>query len=77
VVSQNPTEKPLENFSSVLILGQIHAPIYPLSNAEHWNSIAISITEIFNKQPSTLYFEMDNSNWNFVSLILWPAKAYL
>ena len=61
VVFQKPPGNLLKNFSTILILRQTYAPIHPLSNGENPNSIAISVAELFNKQPTAFYFEMDSS----------------
>jgi hypothetical protein len=53
--------KPLENFSTILILRQTYALSHPLSNGENSHLIAISVADLFNKQPTAFYFEMDNS----------------
>ncbi len=51
-----------KKFQSSLTLSYIGTPSQPLSNCENRASIAISVAELLKKQPSPLYFEMDNSN---------------
>ncbi len=41
---------------------KINSPRFPLSYGENPNSLAISVAELFNKQPTAFYFEMDSSS---------------
>ena len=53
--------KPRGNLSSILILRWTYAPEIALSNGENPNFIAASVTELFSKQSSVFYFEMDSN----------------
>jgi hypothetical protein len=61
VIFKKSRGNPLENFSTISVRRQTYAPSHPLSNSEHSHLIAISVAELFNKQPTAFYFEMDNS----------------
>lgn len=54
-----------KKFQSSLTLSYIGTPSQPLSNCENRASIAISVAELLKKQPSPLYFEMDNRIGNY------------
>jgi hypothetical protein len=85
---ENPWEirrKPRENLSSILILRWSYAPEVALSNGENPSSIATSVTELFSKQPSVFYYEMDSKRHDIqyssntvvsllVTLLMSPVK---
>ncbi len=54
-------KNPEKIFQIFLILKWAYAPEVALSNGENSNSIAASIAELFSKQPSVFYFEMDSN----------------
>jgi hypothetical protein len=78
--------KPRENLSIIfLILRWAYASKVALSNGENPNSIAASGAELFSKQPSAFYFEMDSNRHDIhyssntvvsllVPLLMSPAK---
>ncbi len=54
-------KNPEKIFQIFLILRSAYAPEVALSNGENPNSRAASVTELFSKQPSVLYCEMDSN----------------
>jgi len=78
-------ENPEKIFQIFLILRWTYVPEIVLSNGENPNSIAASVAELFNKQPSVFYFEMDSKRHDIhyssntvlsllVPLLMSPAK---
>jgi hypothetical protein len=54
-------ENPQKIFQIFLIFRWAYALEFALSNGENPNSIAASVAELFSKQPSVFYFEMDSN----------------
>ena len=61
VVFQKLRAPLLGNFLSIFILMCTCTPTHARSNGENPSSIAVTVAELFNKQPTAFYFEMDNS----------------
>ena len=53
-------EKPEKIIQIFLIFRWAYVPQVVLSNGENPNFIAASVAELFSKQPSVFYFEMDS-----------------
>jgi hypothetical protein len=78
-------EKPEKIIQIFLIFRWAYVPQVALSNGKNPNSIAASVAELFNKQPSVFYFEMDSKRHDIqyssntvvsllVTLLMSPAK---
>ncbi len=79
----------MKNFEKIFQIFLIHrwayAPKIGLSNGENPNSIAASVAELFSKESSVLYFEMDSKRHDIyyssntvvsllVPLLMFPVK---